>query len=90
MSLLVDMGPDCTCTDPGALELMAHESTCRRGDYLDGHRDGYRTGCEDGYLRGGYEAVRSATELNRHLNDTAFRESLAKLLLFVVNAEEAG
>jgi len=69
---------------------MAHEPACQRGPYLDGFRDGFRTGKEEGYHAGGYDAVRSATELNRQLQDTTFRDALAKLLLFVVYAEEAG
>lgn len=90
MSLLVDMGPDCTCIDSALVQVMAHEPACQRGSYLDGFRDGFRTGKEEGYHAGGYDAVRSATELNRHLQDTTFRDALAKLLLFVVDAEEAG
>jgi len=88
MSLLVDMGPVCTCPALAASAVMTHEAGCRRGDYLDGHRDGYMTGREEGYHAGGHDAMRASTELNRHLQDTTFREALANLLLFVVEAEE--
>jgi hypothetical protein len=89
MSLLVDMGPACTCDESVPANSMTHESTCRRGDYLDGFRDGFRTGRHEGYHAGGHDMMRASTELNRHLQDTSLRESLATLLMFLVDAEEA-
>ena len=92
MSLLVDMGPACTCTGTDAeimSMVMVHEAGCRRGDYLDGFRDGFRTGRHEGYHAGGHDMMRASTELNRHLQDTSLRESLATLLMFLVDAEEA-